>query len=369
MAYVAAISPLLILLLGPLAQQSVTLKLRPANTTDAEPTLPTVTNYTSQTFVDSFDTPYSAGSQYSVDPKMKMQVLQGLLEPTADLNDVQTSCTTSNCTFPSYSTVGVCHSTVDYTSHIVSSCQRIRRVDDSDGPLDCTYKFDTLPSDNSGKPFTSSYANNQQNISFGQARYKDVMVNTPDYGENNPLLSIGFDFDYLDEGNIVTFFVIHHNHTGNETDDLKVNVRALKGIFRFCVYNLDTTVRDGRTSTSINAIYKDIPWRQINETMTDPHSNQSLYSAAFLEVSDTKERFVVDRLSKWSMNQYLSRLVLKGDWAGNSTYDHAEYATTDVARALGRAMFRQLPDGTSVFQGLEGVERMLNNTATRLTNA
>ena len=56
LAYLAGVSPLLILLLGPLAQQSVTLKLRQADTAEAESSMPTVTNYTAQKFLDSFTT-------------------------------------------------------------------------------------------------------------------------------------------------------------------------------------------------------------------------------------------------------------------------------------------------------------------------
>ena len=291
--------------------------------------------------------------------------MQGLLEPKADLNDIQASCSTSNCTFPSYSTIGVCHSIVDYTSHVLKDCYNMERLDGSKGPLDCTYNINDL----SIEMDNNSFPLERKNVSFSHSIYKDVMVDTPSYGGDDAGVAIQYYFD-PDGGNIVTFFVIYQDQSAIHTIDSRDTVRALKGPFRFCVYTVNTVVLNGKTSTQFEQVYKDVHWQKFSQSTAKKKIPRPIYYTAALEEEGyPKQTFTVDHLSKWSLNQYLSKLVFKGNWAGNNIFYRTEDSTSDTARAMGRAMYHPQVNGELVLQSLEGLERMLNNTTTRLTNA
>ena len=185
---------------------------------------------------------------------MKASIYNGIYNSKATLSDVSASCESGNCTWPAYSSLAICASTVDVTAFLQSSCSTL-------DAKQCDY---SLPSGGSlaGKNDFLSLLATDENTSSSIA-----------FAQTDPVI----DF--------YTFLI--SNKTSKPI--------LLESALHLCVQSYNTSVTSGKTET------KELTsWSSLNST-----------EDYVLEVPDDDTQYMMSRYSFNTMNAFL-RSILQG---------------------------------------------------------
>ena len=373
LVYLAAINPILILFLGPLAQQSVVVKLRSTISTGEKTSLPTVIEYDAPSTIDTSTIAYPLTSNRTlymheaVLPVTKIEITQGLVGEAPSFSDVKAICRTANCTFQPYTTLGVCSSTQDYTDHLVTACNQQNTNSVCNWTVDELQTMPPIRKDhfiNYGKIYLVWLGSSQLPL--------DENYRTVGPEENEPKTDpLHTWHPYEDTGTLVEFYVLYKPKSSpvGSTDK---PIRALKGSLKLCLYALNTTVKGGETVTTILKTYDDLKWQIGNKTSYPDlkrYHNQTWNAYAQIPNSPNLDIYAMNLRNKGSLTTYLSREVFFGHTGIQDGTIQYLRATGDASRAYADAMFRHEGDRKWEFIGLEPAEKLLENVAIRMTNA
>ena len=293
----------------------------------------------------------------TVDPLIKSVITQGLTKSSHNLSDVRPHCTATNCTFSQYSTLGVCASTEDFTSHIVPRCG-YANYDDSGHAVDCTYTIDAL----------------QDHPGFRPTRFTDMDVLLGASALNartvKPTgLHRWYDAYELPDNDALSEIYILYVPSEKGAKDLNLNttLRALKGTFRLCIYDLETSVSNGQTHTMAVKVHDDLDW-QVDQWPPGLQSSLKWGVHTTLPNDPEKQIFRMDGSVRQAFTNYMAGGVFFGKWYRGPKDYGGDSTDNFAARAIGLAMYENSISGAK-FVGTRGVDDLLENVALGITNA
>ncbi|KAG8533521.1 uncharacterized protein KY384_002307 [Bacidia gigantensis] len=345
MVYVATLTSILILLLGPFAQQAVNIVNRQTVVANDTADIPFVEHWAgplhqsilkTDAGVEGVGIPYA-----STDPGVNNNVLRGILGPDASHSDVKPVCLGANCTIPSYTTLGICSSTEDFKSHII-----VQKGDGSNG--ETNYTIDELVAHPPlrGRPFDTSRVHVGMSA-YPDSRSKAQQIWSRPYTNPDPKV-------------LSEFYVMYPYKSYTEAPkDLLASVGASKVTLEYCLYTLQTEVRNGQTNTTvIDVIIEDLDWQWRGSS-----SNRSAFTTHTIGSNTTE--YSASEAMKDALNTYMASEILYGSWLMTSGFDAAE---SDVALAIGKSLYHN-NSGELTFDGWEGIDRLTDNLAISITNA
>ncbi|KAK4694881.1 hypothetical protein P7C71_g2768, partial [Lecanoromycetidae sp. Uapishka_2] len=355
LVYLAALNTGLILLLGPFAQQSVSLPLRQVNSTANSGSIPSTQQYSFNSTVQSLaivgDQGVGFGTFSTLPSLMISALINGLLSPdTISPSAVAATCDTGNCTFPDYTALAVCTSTEDVTSTLLASCpQGTPEID-----VGCNY---TVPALQKFPTYRDDNFNTQGGVPTDLwigASAPNLDNTTSSYFDNKGLLN---DFYIL-------FFPDPSVLSGNSKANGTASLVALHISIALCLKTYRTTVTSGSTSTDVigtqSPVFSDkdapgfepSPTVPILETTTDSGGNEY-----FIE-SDTRLAFA----------SYFAIATFFGTYSApsNTSADPNDpgRASSDAARAFGEIFY-----GDPSPDHIAAIAPLLTNLETALSNA
>ncbi|KAL9041872.1 MAG: hypothetical protein Q9214_003960 [Letrouitia sp. 1 TL-2023] len=344
LVWLGAVNTTLILLLGPFAQQSVSLPLQNQSQAPGTALMPIKVQY--QSFSSSQSLPVQNGGTLdfnTIIPQLQIAAVDGLLTLGADpsaVPPVSGTCVTGNCTFPDYSSLAICSSAEDVTSTLIVDCPRGYPKTESG----CTYLVPDL----------------QQAPTWRQDNF------TTHGGSLGATLWIGASQTRQDgfpsgPGTLVDFYVLYYDDIGALASDSGKNVTAtvvaLRGSLNLCVKTHHTTVINGITTTDVTNNQTDLKWQSASTSQGRVISATAADSQNYSLQENTRDYF----------NAYLSAATFYGEYFGGVPRDpNLNTATSDAARALADAIYT---DDPSAVKGLDGVRSLLANVETSMSNA
>ena len=391
--HIGVFNVVLILLLGPFAQQSVSLESRQANSdSDSARMRRTLTyaapmQYDLSSYIEGGDEAEVKESYYSLPPSMKGEISQGLYGPAADLSDVRADCTTSNCTFAQYNSLAVCSSTEDVTSHIVQHCHTMEPRNDRTFET-CSQSVDFLQQHPAFLPGNYS----DDDVMVGASAFERSGIRSEDNSvfahtqckESNRSITPNDDrwYQLPAASSLGEFYAIYlplsseHGQPSVRGQGRDPVLRALKGSIKLCVLTLNTTVEAGRTKTIISSIHDDLPWQFERVPSDYPQYRdrpkpRDIVKRVFVSVPDAlgnQENFEMDGDTRQSFANYFAREVFLGKWHVSSQKGSQTYRS-DFAKTFWECIYETGKAQNWEFRGTEKVDKMLSNLATRLTNA
>ncbi len=261
---------------------------------------------------------------------MEAAINSAIIQIPADPSEVAGNCSSGNCTFPIYETVGVCSKLNDITPMIVNNCHH----ENTSTTLRCFYSV------------------------------TELRVNPPwrrdNFSTDAPPMTLWVgasdSTDDLDHISLVQFYTIYL--PDRKTYDSRANITeelvALKGELDLCVISYQTTVANGITKTVEVDRATDLTWQ------TDFKYIDNNDVSVMSTVSGGKEYW----MSQDSMDAFRSYLSLDV-FHGYSEIDGlvmGDLGTTDAAATLTALLVDK--EG-----GQDDVSKMLDNLAISMTNA
>ena len=293
---------------------------------------------------------------FSIPRLVGAAIYTAIVGTTADPSDVRATCQTSNCTFGSYSTLGVCSRGDDVTPDVVQRCRPSRK----DPTLGCAYIVKELQdhppwrignlttgAGSHGSPYT---------LWVGSS---DIVP--PDMGEDS---QSGYQYTFPDPNTLSEFYIIYVQDTTDYDitgagPDLLSSVVALKAGLDLCVYQYDTTFINGVTKTIEKGRVTNLNWAQVTKVIAN---NQ--FSA--VSVTSSGQEYWMDSSNVISFNYYLGLEIFQGSsYQGIKVLDHGLGAGySDAAETFaGLLVNKPRPDGR------DALKKMLDNLGTGMTNA
>lgn len=275
---------------------------------------------------------------------MKAAIQNGLYTDTSDILDIQPVCSSGNCTWPSYRSLAICAQSVNVTSSLKTKIVPI--AGGLPGETGTQWSISTLNYviDNAYSLLNLSSAANMQSILENQ------QIPTPLNFSN----SIAFQNR---SSTLADVFIIYAQSTESNSP-----FSATEFVLEWCVQNFTTSVTNGQSTTQRHNSFTDF---------VGPDSNDmSLFVAATPDNGDN-QTYLIDPTTHVSLQNYF-RILLQG--TASITNDGHPSVTNDATQALfqpfdifGRKIngVDQIP-GRGV--GQAGLDRILNNIATGMTN-
>ena len=268
---------------------------------------------------------------------MAAAINEGILQTSTDPSEVSPSCSTGNCTFAPYDTLGVCANMEDISSTIVHNCHAERI-----GAFKrCFYSVEDLQM---SPPWREdNYTAIIPDISLWLGASD---VNT---SSNGP---------YPDPKSLGTFYVIYLPDTSayfNDTGKSYLEeLVALKGSMDLCIISHETEVTNGVTKTTEQSRVTDLTW-QIVEKMDSENNPISAISS-----TKSGEEFWMTQDAGRAFKAYLqvetfhgtSPMVRKGE---------SESGFTTAATNMASLLVNQQ-------NGKDGLLKFLDNMALSMTN-
>lgn len=315
--YLAALNAVLILLYGPFVQQSVALPIRNDKLLGHGGSIPVAVSYGTAMTLQAFGppgTPMNYWSYTSVGSKMKQAIIAGILQdPQPSPSDVKALCTTGNCTFDPYSSLGACSSIEDVTSTIVDDCTEDKS---------CNYTVKALEAE---APW-----------------YDEIMISDFVLWMGSPGSSASIDNEtrkltyHIANSSLSEFYLLFYKDLSMRD---KEHLVAFKGTLSLCVHTYNTSVLNGVTNTTVIDT-------QTNLTWSDTHANQQgdvlEYAVA---TGPGGQQFKVDPGSRQSIHEYMSKEIFTGEMLlGGPEFPNSTSGT--AAGSVARAVYGDIDRGT-----------------------
>ena len=258
---------------------------------------------------------------------MEAAINSAIIQMPADPSEVAGSCSSGNCTFPTYGTLGVCSKLDDVTPTIVHDCHH----EDTGATSRCFYTV------------------------------TELQVNPPyrwdNFSTDDPQMTLWVgapgNMGSLDLNSLGQFYTIYlpdtkgYGSQANITEELV----ALKAELYLCIISYQTNVTNGITKT----VEVD---RATNLTWQRGFDNND---ASFISTTSDGKRYWMYDNSTYAFWNYLTLDVFHGHGEMNGFVD-GEIGTTDAASTLAGLLVDK--------KGGQGaVSKMLENLAISMTNA
>lgn len=261
---------------------------------------------------------------------MKSAIYTGLfLNDNDTIPSLVPTCSTGNCTWPTYYTLGLCAQVADITNLLEHKCTNTG-VD-----KECNY---TLPN----------------GVSLSESDGQNMIISTPP--EDTSTISFpGPNVPILD------FFIINtdlnvsgsnYGHQNTNDRDIWSGANALECSIRFCVQSVNTSVINGQHTTFQTEIWS-------NASLENPTFSRGIYYELWLRPKGAAEPYVIpqwtrDAITTWSLK------VFTGESTGSET---GSAYSTDAVQMFVTAMQVRPRSGQIV-----AVSNVLRNIALSMTN-
>ena len=262
---------------------------------------------------------------------MRIAVQDGLINHNANASDVTAKCSTGDCTWRDYLSLGVCSSVDDVTPSIIEHC---KSASDKGDPVDCSYSVSALEQD---PPFSGTNLSEEATLFIGA----------------NPPAS---NFSYPAANTLVEFYVIYLANLSilKDSEPSYVNqLVALRGTINLCLYTYRTSVINGTTVTVQVDKLTGLDWQTAKQDSDHPVVSTT--------VPGSLDLFSFDRNMVDDFHAYLSLVAFTGTASENERTNVSTY-TSDTAQAFAATLYGASP-------GIQGLSAQLNNLAISMTNA
>ncbi|KAG4437144.1 hypothetical protein IFR05_007378 [Cadophora sp. M221] len=301
--------------ISPMIQQSITYRLRQVVVGNA--TLQRCQSY--QLTAGTAPSEGAGGPEYidtmeDANPPVSMMsaILAGISGPGISLDDVPTVCGTGNCTFPNYSTLGLCADWADITPLMISNPQ--------EGSRSNRIANWTLPNGHYLDQRYFQYLNittlTNSSLAFPESQ--------------NPIASV---------------FVIYGNGG--------VSHAAVEAIFQMCVFDLKTQTTNSKTTTTIITANNASSWTEPYLTVSSPSTstgpfNITDHSRILIEQALAKQftGFAGVGLSSVTVNMPFAQALLSGmvdSSVGQSTFSLVQSTAMSMTNEMRRNCQQPIP--------------------------
>ena len=279
---------------------------------------------------------------------MKAAIQSGLYTDNSTILDIQPTCSSGNCTWPSYRSLAICARFADVTSHLKSKKISIQDSLTGDRQTETQWylsKLNYIIDDGVSLLNLSSAAGLQPIFDEYQS---PILLNFSN--------SIAFQNS---SSPVADIFAIYSNST-KSTSDHTATFLAIEFVLEWCVQNFTTSVSNGQSSTERYDSFNDFGKPNHDDTVL------------FAKPDDGDNRnYSVDFAFHYPLQNYF-RGLLQG--TANLTSDTTPIVTNDATQAFFQAIdiFGRKVDGVDQAPGrgvgLVGLQMMLDNVATGMTN-
>ena len=348
--WLGVLSMILQVLLGPFAQQALSIPTRPiiVDSTAAIARSLTYTKAQSGDGVGIADDGNAGTTQ-----AMKYAIITGLMRDGVQPSEVQGNSSTGNVTFGIFNSMAVCASVENVTSSIVSDCTT---KDHASGISDdeCTY---SVPELQAHPPAKNAKTSNATLYLGASGIYEE------DQFQDDPSEPIN--------STLIEFYVIYlPDLSATEEGDFTGELVALKGTLALCAQTFNSSVQFGITKTTVVNEHRDLTWTHgqggYNAAVPDSTDNLHMEPDALLE------------LSLWLNIDVFSGTAQIAGPPGQST--DPESGSSDIEESAAPIFtstgVQQLAAhlygseyGYTAPNGMQVLTDLLNNVATSMTNA
>ncbi|KAK1757077.1 hypothetical protein QBC47DRAFT_459729 [Echria macrotheca] len=338
LGFVAALVIVTSLMLSTVTQATIQYKneLFPSNHTVQ---VPRITVFSSdQFFLDKTDQTYLRSLN------LKQHISNGAYTPASQtVASDSLDCTTGDCEFPDFVTVGICSNVSDVSSHVKSNRLPPRTWDLPGLPYNMTWSA-TLPWG--------------QNLTIPTVYAFDFWA-TRDFA---PTLA----FKSLENQSFADFFLIYSNVLGLDTPEPTVEFRAVELVWYWCTKSYSVSVKGGQTSwhetsrsikvlkdttTAVNVVRNPAFWLctfQISPKRCEEYTWGNL-TLAPPPGSEDHAPLIVDELTSLGVSSYLSLSFWDGVTPPMTSASTTIGTSEGMFRALGRRFYRIQGDLSMAF--------------------
>ena len=279
---------------------------------------------------------------------MELAINQAIIQMLADPSDVKASCLTSNCTFGSYSTMGICSRVDDVTPDVVRECSRGNFDGEFPG---CSYTVRELQAH---PPWRLS------NLTTGGSR--GAAENTLWIGASDIVKD---DYTFPNPNTLIEFYAIYVSNAtvflpGSDAN-FSDSVVALKGGLDLCVDQYNTTVINGTTMTVKQSQSTDLKWDTIVKTV-------GTNSFPAISCKTGGAEYWMDEITLGAFNDFLGLEIFRGSSSDGANVENAGTGTETTESDAPQTFAGLLVNKTRAV-GQDGLKKMLDNLAISMTNA
>lgn len=263
---------------------------------------------------------------------MEAAINSAIIQTPADPSDVPGNCSSGNCTFPIYQTMGVCSTLDDITPTIVRNCHH----ENTGASTRCFYSVKDLQTHPPWREDNFTAEGIEMTLWVGASF---IRIDENNYPDPNSL------------GEFYTIYLPNTTAYDSEANFTKALV-ALKGSLNLCVISYQTNVTNGITKTVETSRATDLIWRPLQKTTNNTNTS------VIWTTSGGKE-YWISQDSGYAFKNYLSLDVFYGH---SQTGIGGDRGSTDAAVTLAGLLVNQK-------NGQNALSKMLDNLATSMTNA
>ncbi|KAI9785036.1 MAG: hypothetical protein M1835_003435 [Candelina submexicana] len=283
----------------------------------------------------------------SVAPQMKASIVQALTQLPADPSEVRGECQTGNCTYGNHTTMGVCSKVENKTSTIIRRCFEAGKEHQTQTHY--TYSVKALQA----HPTTyndnmTTRGDDSSNLWIGASQVDPGPSNAYSFPEPNTLAE--FYAIYYPDSRV--------KHNLDADFDATAVLIALKGTRSLCVYQYSTTMINGTTTTT-EVNQPNVNWKTVSKVI----NNTQITAISGTDMNNTE--YWISEGARWAFNKYLTIETFHG--TGKTQEDTSQpdkiitEGDTDAARSLSAVLIDQKG-------GVNGLSKFLDNLATGMTN-
>jgi len=284
---------------------------------------------------------------------MAAAVTDALFANEIDPSAVAAECTTGNCTFPDYTSLAVCSAAEDVSPKIINRCPHIFDVTHWEGecyftlsPLQIapTARADNFTTMKDGIP--ALWIGASENQGLNASRSKDLVK-----AGANPANLVEF---------YILFFPDMRVFSTNHKTDPSTSVVALQITLSLCLKTYNTTVTNGRTTTTIANTPRALEFHE--KTLS-----QAPNPTTVISTTDTDGmEYWMESLTANAFNSFLAIATFYGTYInGTPSHPNVDHdATSDAARAFGDIFYNNAPS-----DHVAAIRPLLANLETSMSNA
>lgn len=290
---------------------------------------------------------------------------------TVTLSDVSPLCQTGNCTWAPYTSLGVCASVADVTSHLTTTydSSAAQWTSSLPGGQYIEVKSDT-GSDSNHEIVMNMTSTNFTPLTSINGTDTITLASDP--------LSFPRSIAFVGLQNPLAHAAIIYSVSGlqNISVESKTGLRAFEVMLQWCVQTYDTAVTSGATLTNLTGQpyqYSNFSWQLPdddhvpNATWNGLIQKKNFYPLSAVSLNGSGSEFVIEANSHWGLQRTFSQLFTREyHYSANDETETLAY-DNPLAKTIFDAVVLRLnlnTDGES-----EGIlDEILQNLATSITN-
>ena len=273
---------------------------------------------------------------------MALAIQSAIIGTLASPSDVTAHCQTGNCTFPAYSSMGICSKVKDVTPTNRTICRL--ENDGIGGTLtNCGYTVQEL-----------------------QKHPNKILYPVSNGKKLRYTLWIGVSNDeYPNPNTLVEFYAIYLSNTSTPSSDIQDGtsdtVVALKGSLNLCVLSYQTQMRNGITETVEISRKDNLNWQTKSKNVCNGGSS----SCPVIASSDRGTEYWMESVNGKAFNDYLGLEIFHGyATVGLNLVSSDETGLSGTAASIAGMVVNK-----TVSEGQDELAKWLNNLAQAMTNS